>query len=61
MPARSRILFARDGIEKLVSINKAIEKYGGFTPGALVSLTHRDGSPWSRVDHSQPYQVSRMS
>lgn len=57
MPARSRILFARDGIEKLVSINKTIEKYGGFTPGTLVSLTHRDGSPWSRVDHSQPYQV----
>ncbi len=57
MPAKSRILFAHDGIEKLDSINGTIKRYGGCTAQELVALTHRSGSPWSSVDSSTPYQV----
>lgn len=57
MPARSRILFARNGAEKLCSIDRTLQKYGSYTAGALVSLTHRKGSPWSFVDSSRPYQI----
>ena len=57
LPARSRILFAKDGAEKLLSIDKTIEKYGKYTAGALVDFTHRAGSPWSYVDSSRAYQV----
>ena len=57
LPARSRILFAKDGAEKLLSIDKTIEKYGKYTAGVLVDLTHRAGSPWSYVDSSRAYQI----
>lgn len=57
LPARSRILFARDGMEKLRSIDRTIERYGNYTARALVSLTHRPGSPWSHVDSKKPYQT----
>lgn len=57
LPARSRILFAEDGAEKLRSIDRTIRKYGKYTAGALVDLTHREGSPWSKVDSSKAYQV----
>lgn len=57
LPARSRILFAKDGTEKLLSIDKTIEKYGKYAAGALVDFTHRIGSPWSHVDSSKAYQV----
>lgn len=57
MPARSRILFARNGAEKLRSIDQTLQKYGAYTAGTLVSLTHRKGSPWSFVDSSRPYQI----
>lgn len=56
MPARSRILFAEDGAEKLSSIDATIQKYGSYTAGALVDLTHRKGSPWSFVDSTIAYQ-----
>ena len=57
LPARSRILFAKDGTEKLLSIDKTIEEYGKYAAGALVDFTHRTGSPWSHVDSSKAYQV----
>ena len=57
LPARSRILFARNGAEKLLSIDKTIEKYGNYGGYSLVELTHRPGSPWSCVDSSKPYQT----
>ena len=56
LPARSRILFAKNGAEKLHSIDQTIQKYGKYTAGALVELTHRPGSPWSHVDSTKPYQ-----
>lgn len=57
LPAKSRILFAKDGAEKLRSIDKTIQTYGKYTAGALVSFTHRKGSPWSHVNSSKPYQA----
>ena len=48
MPAKSRILFAQDGTEKLISIDKTLKKYGSLTASELVNLTHRPSSPWSK-------------
>lgn len=47
MPAKSRILFAEDGTEKILSIEKTLEKYGKLTANNLVELTHRKDTPWS--------------
>lgn len=57
LPVKSRIMFAKGGVEKLQSIDKTIEKYGRYTAGALVDFTHRQGSPWSRVDSTKAYQI----
>lgn len=57
LPARSRILFAKDGAEKLLSIDKTVETYGKYAAGILVDLTHRDGAPWSYVDSTKAYQI----
>lgn len=54
-PIRSRILFAEDGQEKVVSIDKTLERYGGLDGRDLVQITHREGSPWSRVDRTGRY------
>lgn len=48
MPAKSRILFAEDGTEKLLSIEKTLKKYGGLSAADLVDLTHKDNTPWSK-------------
>ena len=57
LPIRSRILFAKDGAEKLLSIDKTIEKYGKYPASTLVAFTHRSGTPWSHVDSSKQYQI----
>lgn len=57
LPAKSRILFAKNGAEKLRSIDRTLSKYGQYTAGALVSFTHKQGSPWSKVDSSKAYQI----
>jgi len=57
LPARSRILFAKGGTDKLRSIDQTIQKYGKYPAGALVDLTHRAGSPWSHVDSAKAYQL----
>ncbi len=56
LPARSRILFARQGIEKVISIDATISKYGKYTARELVELTHKENSPWSHIDSSKRYQ-----
>lgn len=47
MPAKSRILFAEDGNEKIISIDSTLKRYGKLTAGQLVDLTHRDSTPWT--------------
>lgn len=56
LPARSRILFAKDGAEKLLSIDKTIQKYGKYSARELVEITHSVGSPWYHVDSTKAYQ-----
>ena len=50
MSAKSRILFAIDGTEKIISIDKTLQKYGGMTASELVNITHKENSPWSKTD-----------
>lgn len=49
MPAKSRILFAEDGTEKIISIDSTLKKYGHLTAGQLVDLTHRESTPWTKT------------
>lgn len=49
MPLRSLISFAEDGHEKLLSIDKTLEKYGCYSAIQLVEITHTDDSPWKRT------------
>lgn len=47
MPAKSRILFAEDGTEKIISIDATLKRYGQLTAGQLVDITHRKNTPWT--------------
>lgn len=47
MPAKSRILFAEDGTEKIISIDSTLKRYGHLTARQLVDLTHRASAPWT--------------
>lgn len=57
MPSRSRILFAEDGLEKIKSIDETIEKYGKFTAGELVDLTHKKLTPWDMTGRGKEQYV----
>lgn len=46
MPSRSRIMFAKDGIDKIKSIDETIEKYGNLSAIDLMELTHKRDTPW---------------
>lgn len=50
--AKSRILFADDGNQKLRSIDETLKKYAQLDAWDLVKLTHRTGSPWQRTQQS---------
>ena len=52
MPAKSRILFAKDGTEKILIIEKTLKKYGEMTASQLVDLTHKQDSPWNKTSKS---------
>ena len=47
MPIRSRILASKDGLKKLISIDKTLEKYIELSSSELVKLTHKKFTPWS--------------
>ncbi len=53
MPAKSRILFAKDGTEKIISIDNTLKKYGNLSATQLVDLTHRKNTPWSVTPKSK--------
>lgn len=48
LPSRSRILASKDGVEKLISIEETLRKYGNKTASELITLTHKKSSPWDR-------------
>lgn len=49
MPIRSRILSSENGVKKLISIDKTLEKYAKYTANELVTLTHKKMTPWSKA------------
>ncbi|MGN0484242.1 MAG: Panacea domain-containing protein [Lachnospiraceae bacterium] len=53
--ARSRILFAENGMEKLQQIEATLERFGSFSAGKLVEITHVKNGPWDSVDHDSTY------
>lgn len=55
MPARSRILFAKDGIEKLIYIDETLKKYGNLSATELINMTHVAGGPWDSVNKTALY------
>jgi uncharacterized phage-associated protein len=57
MPAKSRILFAVDGINKIQIIDDTLNKYGSLTSSELVSVTHKSSSPWEKEYTGEPYKV----
>ena len=48
MPARSRIISSKDGMKKIISIDKTLDKYGSLSASKLVDLVHGKESPWSK-------------
>lgn len=55
MPARSRILFAEDGISKIAHIDETLQKCSGLSASELVNITHVSGGPWDSVDKDGSY------
>jgi uncharacterized phage-associated protein len=55
MPARSRILFAEDGIAKVAHIDGTLKRYRGLSVTELVNVTHVAGGPWDSVEKDVPY------
>lgn len=48
MPVRSRIISAKNGMKKLICIDKTLDKYGSLSAAELVDLVHGEESPWSK-------------
>ncbi len=55
LPARSRILFAEDGVIKMLQIDYTLERYKNSTASELVDITHVKGGPWDSV-YSRRYR-----
>lgn len=55
MPARSRILFAEDGIKKIEHINMTLKRCCGLTATELVNITHVVDGPWASIENDGPY------
>ena len=47
LPIRSRILSSEDGLKKLISIDKTLDKYAKYSASELVRITHQTKTPWS--------------
>ena len=49
LPSRSRILASKNGLKKLLSIDKTIKNYAIYTANELVGLTHKENTPWAKT------------
>ena len=45
---KTRITSCKDGINKITSIDKTLEKYKNIETSTLVDMTHRKGTPWDK-------------
>lgn len=58
MPIRSRILSSEDGLKKLISIDKTLDKYSKYSAMELVNITHKEETPWSKAGaKSHSYKI----
>ncbi len=55
LPARSRILFAEDGLNKIIQIEETLKHYSACTASKLVEITHVKNGPWDYVDKSAQF------
>ena len=55
MPVRSRIISAKNGMKKLICIDKTLDKYGNLSASELVELVHSKSSPWSKSGKGELY------
>ena len=55
MPVRSRIISSKDGMKKLISIDKTLDKYGNLSASELIKLVHSKSSPWSKSGEGELY------
>ena len=60
LPAKSRILFAEDGIEKIQSIDNTLKQYGNLTAVELVNLTHKKNTPWYLTPKKRLSMISKI-
>ena len=49
LPIRSRIIASEEGLKKILSIDKTLEKYAKYSASQLVDITHKDSSPWAKA------------
>lgn len=56
MPSKSRLLFAKNGVEKTAIIDRIIKKYGDMSASGLVQITHQDNTPWSKIYDGTAYE-----
>ncbi len=49
LPIRSRIIASEEGLKKILSIDKTLEKYGKYSAHELVDITHNSLSPWTKA------------
>lgn len=49
MPIRSRILSSHEGLKKLISVDKTLDKYSKYSALELVNITHKNLTPWSKA------------
>ena len=57
LPSKSRIYVSESGFEKCVSIDNTLGKYGNFSAGELVDITHKPHSPWRETYKGLEYQL----
>ncbi|MEG1009995.1 MAG: DUF4065 domain-containing protein [Clostridia bacterium] len=57
MPSKSRLLFAISGVDKCNSIDKTLAKYGHYTAGKLIDITHKKNSPWELTYTGEEYKL----
>lgn len=53
LPIKSRIMASKYGSDIIFSIDDTIKKYGNMSAYDLVSLTHKNNSPWSIVGYDE--------
>ncbi len=57
LPLKSRVVFAEDGWDKDMSIERTLKRCSKYSTSELVEITHRPESPWDITPKDTPYSV----